>query len=306
MNTKRILKLTAAAAAGSAAALTLGVSGAAAAVAPDASTSENWAGYVAQTQGSNFSSVSGSWVVPTAKCSSDSGYSAFWVGLGGSSDQSGALEQAGTQSDCDASGQTDYYAWYELIPAAPVKVDLAIKPGDHITTKVSVSGSTMTSVITNQTTGQTVTKTIPASQTDTSSAEWIAEAPSQCDQSGNCQPLPLANFDTVDFTNSTATAGGHTGTISDSDWTAQPVQLGSGGSYYGYDPTQVSYDQSGSAGAVPSQLSSDGSSFSVAWQSNGATSTSTGGGSGYGDSGSGYGYGYGGDGGGLSGYVLPY
>jgi hypothetical protein len=108
------------------------------------------------------------------------------------------------------------------------------------------------------------------SNPDVSSAEWIAEAPSSCDGSGNCQPLPLADFGNVSFTNASATANGHTGPISDPNWTSQPVQLdgGSGG-------TGFVSDQS-TAGATPSGLSSDGSSFSVAWGSAGDQSQSSG------------------------------
>ena len=40
-----------------------------------------------------------------------------------------------------ADGTAEYYAWYELVPAAPVKLDLAIKPGDHIAAKVNVNGT---------------------------------------------------------------------------------------------------------------------------------------------------------------------
>ena len=35
----------------------------------------------------------------------------------------------------------------------------------------------------------------------------------------------LADFGKVTFTNASATAGGHAGSISDSDWSAQPVEL---------------------------------------------------------------------------------
>ncbi len=299
-------------------AVTAAVTGAAAAsasaatVGQQAAVSQNWAGYVAG--GTQFSSVSGSWVQPTAKCGSGQTYSAFWVGLGGSDNQSSALEQTGTQADCTADGSTSYYAWYELVPAAPVKLDLAIKPGDHISAKVSVSGSNVTVSLSDQTTGQSTTKTLQMDSPDTSSAEWIAEAPSACDGSGSCQPLPLADFGTVQFTSATATANGHTGTISDPNWTSQPVELGGSGI------SDVSYgSRVGVSNASPSSLSTDGSSFSVASQSAGSGSTgSTGsaggpGDSGYGDGGYGYGgypggdggYGYGGDPGG-GGYSYGY
>jgi hypothetical protein len=267
--------------------------------------SANWAGYVAGN--TQFSSVSGSWTQPTAKCGSGQTYSAFWVGLGGSGDQSSSLEQTGTQADCNADGSTDYYAWYELVPAAPVKLDLAIQPGDHISAKVTVNGTNVTVSLNDETSGQSTTKNLQMDNPDTSSAEWIAEAPSACDGSGSCQPLPLTDFGTAQFTNSTATANGHTGTISDPNWSAQPVTLGNSG------VSDVSYDSgSGSAGATPSSLSSDGSSFSVAVQSASGSAGTTGssGNYGYGDGSYGYGgypgadggYTYGGYPGGDGGY----
>lgn len=287
MNRHRVIATVAATAALSA---TGAATASAATVAQQAAVSQNWAGYVAG--GTQFSNVSGSWVQPTAKCGSGQTYSAFWVGIGGDSNQSSALEQTGTQADCSADGSTDYYAWYELVPAAPVKLDLAIKPGDHISAKVNVSGSNVTVSLSDQTTGQSTTKTLQMDSPDSSSAEWIAEAPSSCDGSGSCQPLPLSDFGSVQFTSATATANGHTGTISDSNWSAQPVQLGGSGA------SDVSYggDQS-SAGATPTSLSSDGSSFSVAYQTASAASGSADGSGGYGDGSGGYGsggYGYGG------------
>jgi hypothetical protein len=147
--------------------------------------------------------------------------------------------------------------------------------------------------LSDETTGQSTTKTLQMDSPDTSSAEWIAEAPSACDGSGSCQPLPLSDFGTVQFTSATATATGHTGTIADPNWTAQAVQLGGDGA------TDVNYgaDQ-GSAGAAPSSLSSDGSSFSVSVQGSGSGGGDPGAYGQYGDGGGdgydGGGYGYGG------------
>src|SRR5437868_7283602 len=62
--------------------------------------SENWAGYSVQTKtGQNYSSVSGSWTQPSVNPGSGEGSSAFWIGLGGASQQSQALEQVGTAAD---------------------------------------------------------------------------------------------------------------------------------------------------------------------------------------------------------------
>ncbi len=217
----------------------------------------------------------------------------------------------GTQSDCSTTGATSYYAWYELVPAAPVRLGLAVKPGDHITGKVKVSGSNVTVSLWNTTTGQSATKNLTTDNIDTSSAEWIAEAPSECDQSGNCQPLPLADFGSVKFTDASATAGGHTGTISDSNWQSQVVNLDGSGATRSFGPVGVAYSgSSGAAGAQASGLSSDGSAFSVAYSANDTAVTSgsgsadpAAGGSTYGDgAGSPYGYGSGGGGYGGGGY----
>ena len=252
--------------------------------------SQNWSGYeVSSGNSDGFSDVSGSWVVPKANCTASSGatYSAFWVGLGGASSQSDSLEQDGTQSDCDANGNASYYAWYELVPSAPVQVNLTIHPGDRVTSSVHVSGSSVTMSMTDKATGDSFTKTLSMSNPDTSTAEWIAEAPSECQNgaNGTCEPLPLADFGSVKFTSASATSDGHTGTISDSNWTNQALALSPTG---GTDS---------SAGAQPSSLSSDGSYFTVNYEANGAEqvstsdpSTSSSGSSGGYDPGSGYGY----------------
>jgi len=227
------------------------------------------------------------------------------------------LEQIGTQANC-SGGSAQHYAWYELVPAAPVQLNLTINPGDHISARVTVDGRQVVVSLADQTTGGSVTKTLQMSNPDTSTAEWIAEAPSQCDggATGNCQPLPLTDFGNVTFSNASATANGHTGPISDPDWTAQAVQLSGSGGYPNFIESGGGSQQS-SAGAQPSSLSSDGSSFSVSWQSDSSQSAGSGGsgsvgtgypgdgGNGYGpggDGGGGYGYGGGGYGGGGYGY----
>jgi hypothetical protein len=295
------------------AACTLGVAVPAASAATDVqqASSENWAGYVVGGSGSSnqqYKSVSGSWVQPTANCSNGQGDSAFWIGLGGSG-QTESLEQDGTEADCSAGGTPSYFAWYEMVPAGPVQVNMTIHPGDHMSSRVTVNGTDVSFWLADQTTGATFAKTFQMSNPDTSSAEWIAEAPSQCSQGlSSCTPLPLADFGNAQFSNATATdANGHTGTISDSNWSAAAVTLSPGASNLGfasYDPTSAS----SSAGATPSGLSSDGSSFSVAWSADGGSSSDTSGSAGgYGGSGSGYGggypggYGYGGYPGGYGG-----
>jgi hypothetical protein len=277
--------------------------------------SENWAGYVAHSNLGNgqFSNVSGSWVEPSVSSSTSQGYSAFWVGLGGSSNQSQALEQVGTSADT-VDGQTQYYAWYELVPAPETKLNLAVHPGDHMTGKVSVSGTTVTISLSDQTTGQSVTKQLQMSNPDTSSAEWIAEAPSSEGGSGDYQPLPLADFGKVTFTSASATSDGHAGSVSDPNWSLQQVQLTSSGGSGGWAGGGAGIAGGGNgfvstqsgAGAETSSLSGDGSSFSVAWTSDGSAVSGSGSGSSSSDAAGSSGgdpYGYGGGGGSV--VVIP-
>jgi hypothetical protein len=308
------------------AAATLVASSASAETAGDAQVSANWAGYAAS--GTQFSKVSGSWVQPTASCDSGSGDAAFWVGIGGATGESQALEQAGTEADCSNGGSPTYTAWYELVPAAPVTTDLAVKPGDTISTTVGVDGNQVSISMTNKTTGKSFNKTLAMDNPDTSSAEWIAEAPSACQGSalGDCQTLPLADFGTVSFADASATAGGHSGPISDPQWSAQAMQLapgGTGGRGGGEFAGIGSGDAAGtsSASAVPSTLAASGSAFSVAWQASASSSDGsqpsspgqsvvpqTGGDDGYGSGDGGYGGGYGDGGysGGGDGYGYGY
>ena len=235
--------------------------------------SDNWAGYaVKSTNGQSFSTVSASWTEPSVSASSDQGYSAFWVGLGGASEQSQSLEQVGTSAEV-ADGQTGYYAWYELLPATQTRLNIAIHAGDHISARVTVNGTTVTVSLSDQTTGQSVSKTLQMSNPDTSSAEWIAEAPAAETEGGGYQVLPLADFGTVTFTNASATAGGHTGSISDPSWSVREIGLSSGSSTGVVDrgrftPTRLGVGgvtAESSVGASPSDVSGDGSSFSVSY-----------------------------------------
>ena len=164
-----------------------------------ATTSSNWAGYASSQPGTSFRRVSATWIAPQAHCASGGRrYSAAWVGLGGLHSTSRALEQVGTEADC-AGGKGYYSAWYELVPDAPVKLDLAVLPGDTISAAVTVEGHSVKLFIANRTRGTSFTKRLTAAQVDVSSAEWIVEALSACGDNGGCEALPLADFGTTPF-----------------------------------------------------------------------------------------------------------
>jgi hypothetical protein len=159
------------------------------------STSSNWAGYA--VAGSRYTSVSASWTQPAVACTSQTRYSSFWVGLDGYN--SGSVEQTGTEADC-YGGAADYSSWYEMYPNYPVYYSNEVVPGDHFTASVTTNGSgSFTLKLSDTTRGWSHTTTATYTAAKLSSAEVIAEAPSS--SSG---VLPLANFGTVNFSNSTA------------------------------------------------------------------------------------------------------
>jgi hypothetical protein len=226
-------------------------------------TSSNWAGYASSQPGVGFRRVSATWTAPQAHCASGGRrYSAVWVGLGGFHTTSKALEQVGTEADC-AGGKGYYSAWYELVPAAPVKLGLTVRPGDAMSASVTVSGHSVTLFIANRTRGTTFSKRLDVARVDVSSAEWIVEAPSSCGDNGDCRALALADFGTTSFANVKATKStGHTGTISDPAWSAAAITLsphrGPGGLRFASDGDLGS--------AVPADLSPAGDAFTVTYQ----------------------------------------
>jgi hypothetical protein len=173
--------------------------------------SSNWSGYFASApSGSAFSDVSSTWVIPTVKASSSgTTYSAYWLGFDGATD--GTVEQCGTSADITKHGSATYYAWYEFYPAGEVEVNLAVHPGDTINAEITYEASESSSGnyayymdLSDQTTDQSFTDTLFTSSNDArSSAEWIAEAPSN----GN-GILTLANFGSVSFSNDAAALNG--------------------------------------------------------------------------------------------------
>jgi hypothetical protein len=250
-------------------------SGAALAAAPEISS--NWSGYVAVAPAgatASFSDVTATWTQPKATCTAGRQDSAaFWVGLGGNEAASPALEQLGTSLDCNGASTTPTSsAWWEIVPAAAVPIKLTVRPGDRVNAAVLVNGQTVTMSLKNLTRHTRFSKILTVTQPlDVSSAEWIAEAPSACSGSSRCRPVPLTRFGQITFNNAAAIGNAHPGTISDPLASANPVWL----------PTAIELISDGAVspslgipdplgpgvGAVPTDLSADGRSFSVSWQS---------------------------------------
>jgi hypothetical protein len=137
-------------------------------------------------------------------------------------------------------------AWYQLYPAPPVELPLAVRPGDTISARVAVNAATVTLALRNVSTGEAFSTELWMRSPETDSAEWIVEAPSMCFLI--CAQLPLAAFNRVAFTDTSTTIGAHTGTIRDSAWASERLKMAI---------------RDGKTTAIPTPLSGSGSSFAV-------------------------------------------
>jgi len=223
-------------------------------VVPGGVTSLNWSGYA--VAGANFTYANGSWHVPLVECTTTpNAYSVFWVGIDGFTNNT--VEQVGTGSDCNGTTPV-YYAWYEFYPANLVVItSLQVSPGDKMGATVSYEGGKFTLDMTDYTTGKSfkVTKSVPGALR--TSAEWIAEAPS----SGGAV-LPLADFGRANYGADYNSSDPDSCNATDSSVTdGEIVDFGSKVA----EITMVS--SKNVVEAVPTALTSDGSSFRINWKS---------------------------------------
>lgn len=195
----------------------------------------------------------------------------MWVGLGGYSGTSSALEQTGIEVDCSSSGHTVFFAWYELVPSAPGTIPLTVRPGDLIRGTVSASGRWVTITLADLTRRRTFEKSFYASELDTTAAEWIVEAPSECASGGQCFTLPLADFGRAGFLAAYATTTqGRGGAVASPSWGTTKITLVPRGSRV----FAATADEL--AEAIPSALTSGGSAFTVSFEASSQPTTGSG------------------------------
>ncbi len=254
----------------------------------------NWAGYA--VTGTNVTSVTGSFVVPSLQTSTSTGgghhggrgggllapsvsgantnkidnrngggsggssqtsYAAFWAGIDGYN--SNTVEQAGVLMEVQ-KGVASYSVWYEFYPSAPVYATWTPSPGNHIVVYVNYTASNSTFVATVLDTNLSEKYVSPytaVSGAARSSAEWIAEAPA----SGG-SILPLADFGTVYFgADYTGSGTGNYATVNGTSGNIESLS----DSFSVYSINMVT--NTGTLKAETSSLSSDGTSFYVTWKS---------------------------------------
>jgi peptidase A4-like protein len=200
--------------------------------------SSNWSGYA--TLGATFTQVEGSWIEPGANCSGmrnrQLSIASFWVGLDGY--ESNTVEQTGTDVDCE--GAQEYQVpWHELYPAKSYAIGQEVAAGDHMTVRVTRE----TLRLEDTTRGWHYEESF-LPRYDYSSAEWIAEAPTN----------RLTNFGTVQFTAvSVSDESATSAPIDSSTWSHEVVVMANKG---GRPLTER---------AAPGELADEGRAFSVEW-----------------------------------------
>jgi hypothetical protein len=207
----------------------------------------NWAGYAVAYNFSDpkplVTEVNGSWVVPNVEVSQNDTFSAVWVGIGGVFGHS--LIQTGTEQDC-VGGEVAYFAWYELLPADSVTITtMDISPGDTITASISLvnaAENTWSIFISDVSTAQSFQQNFHYLSSQLS-GEWVVERP-DVDNSLSA----VANFGSVTLSNCTVVV----------DNSAVGLNCYPSERFF-------IYDTRGTRLADVSDLSSDGSSFTVTY-----------------------------------------
>ncbi|KAF8444749.1 acidic protease 1 [Boletus edulis BED1] len=194
--------------------------------------SSNWAGVLWAEGDGTFTTVTGTFTVPTPSGSAGSAASA-WVGIDGDTCQNAIL-----QTGIDFTVDGGYDAWYEWYPDYAYDfTGISISAGDVIKTTVTATSTTSgTAVIENLTNGQTVTQHLTSSYALCGqNAEWIVE-----DFEENGALVPFADFGTVTFSGASAS--------------------GPGGTYTPSGATEIDIEQNGK---VLTSVSTSGSSATV-------------------------------------------
>jgi hypothetical protein len=160
--------------------------------------STNWFGYnqgTLEQGGKQFNSITGNWTVPKASAHKrgQSEYSSTWIGIGGGCVDANCLVtdstliQTGTEQDVDSKGHSTYSAWWEVIPAPSISINMTVGPGDRMFASIAeaVPGSNVwTITLKDLTRNETFVQTVPYSSTH-ATAEWISETPLIIDTSGS-------------------------------------------------------------------------------------------------------------------------
>jgi hypothetical protein len=181
------------------------------------SNDTNWAGYIVasdlQNPQASVTDISAIWTVPRVTISSQNTFSAVWIGIGGYFDKT--LIQTGTEQD-SIQGQSEYYAWFELLPQDSVTIDsMIISPGDQINASIhllDVKTNQWSIHIEDLTKNQEYTSSFTYASPKLS-AEWMVERPEITSRRSGGTLTSLADVGAVEFADCQTTIADETGTI---------------------------------------------------------------------------------------------
>jgi Peptidase A4 family len=151
---------------------------------------QTWGGY-AVTGSGPYTSISGSWNVPSLNCSKGSGDVSPWIGIDGWANDT--VEQIGVDLDC-YGGKASYHPWVEMYPANSVYFKDTINAGDVLDASVTVDGSSWILKESDPDSGWTKTF-------DETSSDQLASAEAIVESVGNSKVPPVPDFGKVTFTN---------------------------------------------------------------------------------------------------------
>jgi hypothetical protein len=148
-----------------------------------------WGGYVAT--GTNYRTVSASWVNPKVDCSAR-GIASWWVGFDGWSTTT--VEQIGVDADC-SNGTLSYNPWWEMYPRDSQYFSEPTAVGDHMTATVTHNrGHSYTMTLADSTAGWTRSFTASLAGAGNDGAEAIVEP------IGSATVPELPDFGSLSFT----------------------------------------------------------------------------------------------------------
>jgi Peptidase A4 family len=169
---------------------------------PDWKVAKNpdWAGYAMIDQsGGYFTAVKAEWTVPAVtSAGGNPSYSAYWVGIDGTSTDSNDLIQAGTESRWE-NGKAVYFAWTEGLPGKPQDATINIDPGNKVAVIVqSIAPNRWAVRITDETTHDRY-EVQESYATYLQSAECMQERPDLKGKTGALAPTVNVTFSSCDF-----------------------------------------------------------------------------------------------------------
>jgi peptidase A4-like protein len=167
----------------------------------------NWSGYAAFAP-AKFTYVHSTFTEPKIACPGvRHQMTSNWVGLGGLTSQT--VEQDGTFASCGGTRNKTprYDAWYDMAPAASVRV-FAVHAGDKMSVTVDFAKGKFTLTVADLTSGKKATHAAACSTCARNSAEWIIERPLFCTSLTSCSLTELADYHTTTMSTNQARAAG--------------------------------------------------------------------------------------------------